>query len=86
MKAEGKEWSHDMYEEMKKQASKEKTIRDQVDPEFEAAFRKLNLNRLFEEFNARPMRSQPEELHENIMVPVSRLKMNKRDLARARFV
>jgi RecA-family ATPase len=86
MRAEGKEWSHEMYEEMKRQASKEKTIRDQVDPEFEAAFRKLNLNRLFEEFNARPMRSQPEELHENLMVPVSRLKMSKRDLARARFV
>ena len=32
------------------------------------------------------MRSQPEELHENLMVPVSRLKMSKRDLARARFV
>ncbi len=32
------------------------------------------------------MRSQPEELSENLMVPVSRLKMNKRDLARARFV
>jgi hypothetical protein len=43
-----------MYEEMKRQQT---TVRDKVDPEFEAAFRKLNLNRLFQEFNARPMRS-----------------------------
>lgn len=28
MREEGKEWSHEMYEEMKKQASKEKTIRE----------------------------------------------------------
>ena len=57
-----------------------------MDPEFEAAFRKLNLNRLFSEFNARPMMSQPEELHQNIMQPVSRVKMSKRDLARAKFI
>ena len=57
-------------------------MRESVDPEFEAAFRKLNLSRLFAEFNARPMRSQPEELHEQIMQPVMRLKMSRRDKAR----
>lgn len=82
MREEGKEFSHEMYEEMKKQASKEKTIREQVDPEFEEAFRKLNLNRLYAEFTARPIRSSPDELHEQIMRPTHKLKMNKRDLAR----
>ncbi|TNV86325.1 hypothetical protein FGO68_gene2055 [Halteria grandinella] len=86
MRQEGRDFSHEMYEEMKKQAQKEKTVRETVDPEFEAAFRKLNLNRLFNEFNARPMRSNPEELHDNIMVPVARQKMNKKDLLRLRFV
>lgn len=57
MKESGQEFSHEMYEEMKKQAQKEKTVREQVDPEFEEAFKKLNLNRLFQEFQARPMRS-----------------------------
>lgn len=57
MHDEGKGFSHEMYEEMKKQAGQEKTVRDTIDPESEAAFRKLNLNRLFNEFNARPMRS-----------------------------
>jgi curved DNA-binding protein CbpA len=83
MKQEGKDPSHEAYEKMK---ASQKTVRETVDPEFEAAFRKLNLNRLFNEFNARPLMSQPEELHQNIMQPVSRLKMSKRDLARARFV
>jgi hypothetical protein len=72
MRAEGKEFSQEMYEEMKRRAAQEKTVRETVDPEFEAAFKKLNLNRLFAEFNARPMRSAPEELHENLMVPVAR--------------
>ena len=57
MKVEGKDFSHEMYEEMKRRASQERTVRETVDPEFEAAFKKLNLNRLFAEFNARPMRS-----------------------------
>ncbi len=47
MKSQGKDFSHEMYEEMKRNAGKEKTIRDQIDPEFEEAFKKLNLNRLF---------------------------------------
>jgi curved DNA-binding protein CbpA len=61
---EGKDFSHEAYEEMRRQAGQNRTVREAVDPEFEAAFRKLNLNRLFQEFNARPMRSSPEELHE----------------------
>ena len=38
-----------------KKSAKEKTVRDTVDPEFEAAFRKLNLNKLYNEFIARPI-------------------------------
>jgi hypothetical protein len=86
MKAEGKEFSHEMYEEMKRRASQEKTVRETVDPEFEAAFKKLNLNRLFAEFNARPMRSQPDELHEQVMIPIAKQKMSKRDMARIKFI
>ena len=46
-----------MYEEMKRKSQQEKTVRDKVDPEFEEAFRKLNLNRLFQEFIATPIRN-----------------------------
>ena len=56
-----------MYEEMKKQAAKEKTIREEIDPEFVEAFKKLNLNKLYDEFLSRPIRNQPEELHDQIM-------------------
>ena len=60
MRAAGKDFSQEAYEQAMR--AKETTVRDRVDPEFEAAFRKLNLNRLFAEFSARPMRSTPEEL------------------------
>ena len=61
-------------------------MRDTIDPEFEAAFRKLNLNRHFDEFMARPMRTNPEELAENLMQPVQRQKMSRRDIARIQFI
>ena len=37
-------------------------VRETQDPEFEAAFRKLNTQRLFDQFMARPMRSDPGSL------------------------
>jgi DnaJ-class molecular chaperone len=66
--------------------AKETKVRETIDPEFEAAFRKLNINRQFAEFMARPMRSAPEELSESLMQPVQRLKMSKRDIARGQFI
>ena len=75
-----------MYEEMKKQAQKEKTIREEIDPEFEEAFKKLNLNKMYNEFMARPIRNQPDELHEQIMQPLTMTKMSRRDKARMKFV
>jgi polyhydroxyalkanoate synthesis regulator phasin len=57
MKEEGKDFSHEMYEEMKKNSGTEKTVRDKIDPEFEEAFRKLNINKLYNEFLARPIRN-----------------------------
>ena len=47
-----------------------KKVRDEQDPEFEAAFKKLNTKKLFDQFMARPMRSSPEELSEELMQPV----------------
>ncbi|CDW75160.1 cytochrome c biogenesis protein [Stylonychia lemnae] len=82
----GQEFSHEMYEEMKKQAEAQKTVRDTIDPEFDEAFKKLNLNKLYKEFVARPILNQPDELHDQIMKPLSRLKMSRRDLARIKFV
>jgi curved DNA-binding protein CbpA len=49
---------------------KETKVRDTIDPEFEAAFRKVNINRHFEEFMARPMRTSPEEMSQNLMQPI----------------
>lgn len=86
MKQQGKgDFSHEMYEDMKSKAQQEKTVRDKIDPEFDEAFRKLNLNRLYEEFLARPMRNQPDELHDQIMQPLHLTKMSKRDIARGKF-
>ena len=47
-----------------------KKVRDEQDPEFEAAFKKHNTKKLFDQFMARPMRSSPEELSEELMQPV----------------
>jgi len=61
-------------------------VRDYQDPEFEAAFRKLNTQLLFDQFMARPMQTRPEELSEDFMKPEHLRKMSRRDLARAAFV
>lgn len=60
--------------------------REYQDPEFEAAFQKLNTQLLFDQFMARPMQSRPEELSEEFMVADHIRKMSKRDIARARFI
>ena len=52
------------------QKQRAKKVRDEQDPEFEAAFKKLNTKKLFDQFMARPMRSSPEELSEELMQPV----------------
>lgn len=65
---------------------KETKVRETIDPEFEAAFKKINLNRHFEQFMARPMRTNPEELAENLMQPIIRQKMSRRDIARIKFI
>ena len=85
MRDQGEEFSHEMYEEMKRRASK-KTVREEVNPEFERAFRELNLNKLFREFEARPMRSAPEDLMENVMKPVHLKNFSERDKRRMEFV
>ena len=68
------------------QKQKARKVRDEQDPEFEAAFKKLNTKRLFDQFMARPMRSTPEELSEELMQPVQKQKMSRRDLARQKFI
>ena len=46
----------------------------------------MNTSKLFNEFMARPMRSDPDEISENLMRPERYLKMSKRDKARLNFV
>ena len=61
-------------------------MRDYQDPEFEAAFKKMNIQRDFDLFMARPMQSRPEELMEEFMVEEHVKKMSKRDKARKQFI
>jgi hypothetical protein len=42
-------------------------VREDQDPEIQAAFKKLNIDKLFMEFNARPMRSTVNEMAEDFM-------------------
>ena len=56
MRNKGQDFSQEMYEEMKRQRKQERVVREEQDPEFQEAFRKLNIDRLFAEFSARPMR------------------------------
>ena len=57
-------------------------VRDYQDPEFEEAFRKLNTQRLFDQFMARPIQTNPDELMEEFMVPDHQKNYSKRDKAR----
>ena len=53
--------------EFGKGSQKAEKVRDYQDPEFEEAFKKLNTQRLFNQFMARPMRTSPEEMAEELM-------------------
>lgn len=75
-----------MYEEMKKASQAERAIREEQDPTFKQAFDKLNIDRLFQEFSARPLRSNPDELGEDLMQMQHEKKMSRRDKARSAFV
>ena len=70
-----------MYERMKRRASK---IREEIDPEFEEELKKYDFDKMFRQFNQRPMRSHPEELR--VMEPIIFRKMSRRDIARMKFV
>lgn len=41
---------------------------------------------MFNQFMARPMRTRPEDMAEDLMKPTQQKKMSRRDEARARFI
>jgi hypothetical protein len=63
----GQGYTHAMYEEMKKAKQKERVVREDQDPDILREFQKINIDRLFAEFNARPMRQSPGEMGEDFM-------------------
>jgi len=69
------------YQKMKRKTSK---VREEIDPEIEAELKKWNFDKMFMEFNDRPMRSHPDEL--KVMQPEIIKKMSRRDIARMKFV
>mmetsp|Transcript_11968 Transcript_11968/g.20207 ORF Transcript_11968/g.20207 Transcript_11968/m.20207 type:complete len:340 (-) Transcript_11968:600-1619(-) len=79
------DFSYSSWRSMKRQR-KEKIIREELDPEFHEAFKKLNIEQLFAEFNARPLRSSMGEMAESFMQMDMERKMSRRDKARAKFV
>lgn len=86
MKMEGREFNQEMYQEMKRAHRAERAVREEQDPDFKEAFNKLNIDRLFAEFNARPMRQSPSDLSENLGQMQHERKMSARDKARSKFV
>ncbi|CAI2374975.1 unnamed protein product [Moneuplotes crassus] len=80
-KSASKGFDRNMYQRMKKNSSK---AREEIDPEFEEELKKYNFDRMFMEFNQRPMRSHPEEL--KVMEPEIFKKMSRRDIARLKYV
>lgn len=86
MKSQGREFNQEMYQEMKRAHRAERAVREEQDPEFKEAFKELNIERLFAEFNARPMRTSPSDLAENLGQMQQERKMSARDKARAKFV
>ena len=86
MKAQGQSYSQAGYEDMRKAYRKERTIREDQDPEFKEAFKKLNIERLFAEFTARPKRSTVNEMAEEFMQMDVEKKMSRRDKARKKFI
>jgi hypothetical protein len=75
-----------MYEKMKRATQKERVVREDQDPAIKEAFEKLNIERLFMEFQGRPLRSTVNEMAEDFMAMDHEKKMSKRDRARAKFV
>ena len=69
------------YQNLKKKASK---VREEIDPEFEEELKKYDFDKMFRQFNERPMRSHPEEL--KVMEHDMIKKMSRRDIARMTFV
>ena len=90
MRDQGMEFTHEMYVRMKQaqaaKQQKERVIREEQDPEIQEAFNKVDIDRLFHEFNKRPMRQTPDEMAEDFMQMEHERKMSKRDKARAKFV
>jgi curved DNA-binding protein CbpA len=58
--------------------------RETIDPEIEEELKKWNFDKMFMEFNERPMRSHPGDL--KVMEPIIIQKMSRRDIARMKFV
>lgn len=77
--ANGEEFTYEMFMAMRRAKQKERVVREHQDPEFEEALRKVDLNRFMYDFEKRPMRSDPDELAENLCVPDMDRKMSKRD-------
>ena len=82
----GSEFTEDMFYKMKKTQQKERVVREDQDPEIQAAFKKLNIDKLFMEFNARPMRSSVNEMAEDFMQMEHERKMSRRDKARKAYI
>ena len=65
---------------------KSQTVRDFQDPEFEMEFQRMNTQKAFNEFMARPMRSTPEEMHEELMQPLHMKNFSRKDRARRKYI
>ena len=61
-------------------------VREEQDPEIQQAWEKMNVERLFQEFTSRPIRSSVNEMADNYMAMDSEKRMSARDKARRDFV
>ena len=87
MKMQGQtDFNEEMYYNMKKTQQQERVVREDQDPEIQAAFQKLNIDKLFMEFTARPIRSSVNEMAEDFLQMEHERKMSKRDKARKIFI
>lgn len=71
---------------MKKQNQKERVVREEQDPDIMEAWSKMNVDKLFQEFTSRPIRSSVNEMAENYMSMDHEKRMSARDKARRDFV
>ena len=86
MKAQGKQFTHDEYQKMKRRKQKERVVREDQDPEIQAAWAKMNVEMMFQEFQNRPVRSTVNEMADDFMAMHHEKMMSKRDKARRDFV